>query len=122
MIKAIIIDDEMHCLKTLNMLLNEYCPTVQVIEQCDDSQKGLEAIKKFKPDLVFLDIEMPRMNGFEMLEQFSEIPFAVIFTTGYDQYAIKAFRFSALDYLLKPIDHEELKKAVEKVEKSISPL
>ena len=100
MIKAIIIDDEMHCLKTLGILLKEYCPDVQVMEQCNDAETGLEAIKKFKPDLVFLDIEMPHMNGFEMLEQFSEIPFAVIFTTGYDQYAIKAFRFSALDYLL----------------------
>jgi two-component system LytT family response regulator len=121
MIKTIVIDDETHCLKTLSMLLKEYCPTVQVMDQCDDSQTGLEAIRKFKPDLVFLDIEMPRMNGFELLEQFPIIPFAVIFTTGYDQYAIKAFRFSALDYLLKPVDHEELKKAVEKVEKTILP-
>ena len=85
------------------------------MEQCDKGEAGIEAIRKFKADLVFLEIEMPRMNGFEILEQFSEIPFAVIFTTGYDQYAIKAFRFSALDYLLKPIDHEELKKAVQKV-------
>jgi two-component system, LytTR family, response regulator len=117
MIKAIIVDDEMHCRKTLSILLKEYCPDVQVIDQCDNGEDGTEAIKKLKPDLVFLDIEMPRMNGFEMLEQFSEISFAVVFTTGYDQYAIKAFRFSALDYLLKPIDHEELKKAVEKVSK-----
>src|SRR6476620_4980648 len=121
MIKAIIIDDEMHCRKTLSILLKEYCPDVQLIEQCENGESGVESIKKLKPDLVFLDIEMPRMNGFEILEQFPEIPFTVIFTTGYDQYAIKAFRFSALDYLLKPIDHEELKKAVEKVEKSISP-
>jgi len=112
MIKAIIIDDEMHGRKTLSILLGEYCPEVQVVEQCDNGETGAEAIKKLNPDLVFLDIEMPRMNGFEMLEQFSEIHFAVVFTTGYDQYAIKAFRFSALDYLLKPIDHEELKKAV----------
>jgi two-component system, LytTR family, response regulator len=119
MIKAIIIDDEMHCRKTLSILLKEYCPDVQVIEQCENGEDGVEAIKKSKPDLVFLDIEMPRMNGFEMLEQFSEIPFAVIFTTGYDQYAIKAFRFSALDYLLKPIDHEELKKAVLKVSRQV---
>src|SRR5580765_1444951 len=115
MIKAVIIDDEMHCRKTLSILLKEYCPDVQVIEQCDNGEGGVEAIKKLKPDLVFLDIEMPRMNGFEMLEQLSEISFAVIFTNGYDQYAIKAFRFSALDYLLKPIDHEELRKAVLKV-------
>src|SRR5215467_2365580 len=115
MIRAIIIDDETHCQKTLGILLKEYCPGVQVLAICDDGKAGIEAIKKLKPDLVFLDIEMPHMNGFEMLEQFSQIPFAVIFTTGYDQYAIKAFRFSALDYLLKPIDHEELQKAVRKV-------
>jgi len=119
MIKAIIIDDEMHCRKTLSILLKEYCPEVEVIEQCDNGEAGVEAIKKLKPDLVFLDIEMPRMNGFEMLEQLSEISFAVIFTTGYDQYAIKAFRFSALDYLLKPIDHEELSKAVLKVSRQV---
>lgn len=115
MIKAIIIDDEMHCRKTLSILLKEYCPDVQILAQCSDGESGIEAIKKNKPDLVFLDIEMPHMNGFEMLEKFPQIPFAVIFTTGYDQYAIKAFRFSALDYLLKPIVHEELKKAIEKV-------
>ena len=97
------------------ILLKEYCPDVQVMEQCNDGMAGLDAIDKLKPDLVFLDIEMPHMNGFEMLEQLAEIPFAIIFTTGYDQYAIKAFRFSALDYLLKPIEHKELITAIEKV-------
>jgi two-component system LytT family response regulator len=116
MIKAIIIDDEVHCLETLSLLLKEFCPDVQVMEQCRTAKKGLEAIEKIKPDLVFLDIEMPAMNGFEMLEQFTEIPFAVIFTTSYDQYAIKAIRFSALDYLLKPIDANELVAAVKKVQ------
>ena len=77
MIKAIIIDDEMHCLKTLSMLLKEYCPDVQVVKLCDSAEDGIEAIKKFKPDLVFLDIEMPHMNGFEMLEKFSEISFVL---------------------------------------------
>lgn len=115
MIKAILIDDEMHCLKSMAILLKEYCPDVQVMEQCNDGMAGLDAIDKLKPDLVFLDIEMPHMNGFEMLEQLAEIPFAIIFTTGYDQYAIKAFRFSALDYLLKPIEHKELITAIEKV-------
>jgi len=123
MINTIIIDDEVHCIKTLQLLLKEYCPGVQVIEQCDSGEAGIEAIKKLNPDLVFLDIEMPHMNGFEMLEQLAAISFAVIFTTGYDQYAIKAFRFSALDYLLKPVSHEELKKAVEKVSRhTTSPL
>ena len=123
MINTVIIDDEVHCIKTLQLLLKEYCPGVQVIEQCDSGEAGIEAIKKLNPDLVFLDIEMPHMNGFEMLEQLAAISFAVIFTTGYDQYAIKAFRFSALDYLLKPVSHEELKKAVEKVSRhTTSPL
>jgi two-component system, LytTR family, response regulator len=116
MIKAILIDDEMHCLETLSLLLKEYCPQVQLQEQCRSAKKGLEAIEKLKPDLVFLDIEMPAMNGFEMLEQFTEVPFAIIFTTSYDQYAIKAIRFSALDYLLKPIDPNELIRAVKKVQ------
>jgi two-component system LytT family response regulator len=95
MIKAILVDDEVHCLDTLNIILHDYCPEVQVMAQCMSAKKGLEAIAKHKPDLVFLDIEMPIMNGFEMLEQFDAIPFAVIFTTSYDQYAIKAIRFSA---------------------------
>ena len=115
MIKAIIIDDEVHCLKALSMLLEEHCPDVQLLEKCASARKGLEAIEKLQPELVFLDIEMPVMNGFELLEQLTEIPFAIIFTTSYDQYAIKAFRFSALDYLLKPIDPSELVSAVRKV-------
>ena len=115
MINAILIDDEMHCIKTLSMLLQEYCPDVQVMDKCPEAATGLQAIEKYKPDLVFLDIEMPHMNGFEMLEQFSQINFAVIFTTGYDQYAIKAIHCSALDYLLKPIEPRELINAVRKV-------
>lgn len=116
MIKAIAIDDELHCLETLRILLNEWCPQVQLIDECRSAKKGLDALEQKKPDLVFLDIEMPVMNGFELLEQFKEIPFAIIFTTSYDQYAIKAIHFSALDYLLKPIDPNELKNAIKKVE------
>ena len=116
MIKAIIIDDEVHCLETLSLLLTEFCPEVQLLEQCNTAKKGLEVIEKYNPDLVFLDIEMPLMNGFEMLEQLSTISFAIIFTTSYDQYAIKAIRYSALDYLLKPIDPKELISAVKKVQ------
>jgi two-component system LytT family response regulator len=116
MIKAILVDDEMHCLDTLSILLKDYCPEVQILDRCRSAKAALEVIEKFKPALVFLDIEMPAMNGFEMLEQFQEIPFAVIFTTSYDQYAIKAIHFSALDYLLKPIDPKELVAAVHKVQ------
>jgi len=116
MIKALIIDDEVHCIDTLSILLADYCPEVEILDKCKSPKKALEAIEKLKPELVFLDIEMPAMNGFELLEQFNEIPFAVIFTTSYDQYAIKAIRFSALDYLLKPIDPNELVSAVKKVQ------
>ena len=116
MIKAILIDDEVHCVDTLNMLIHDFCPEVEVMEQCMSAKQGLAAVKKHHPDLVFLDIEMPIMNGFEFLEHFTDIPFSVIFTTSYDQYAIKAIRFSALDYLLKPIDPKELITAVQKVQ------
>jgi two-component system, LytTR family, response regulator len=119
MIKAIIIDDEVYCRKALAVLLKEYCRGVQVTEQCDDAESGLGAIQKHKPDLVFLDIEMPNMNGFEMLEKITDVNFEIIFTTSYDQYAIKAIRFSALDYLLKPVIPEELQKAIEKVAKRL---
>jgi two-component system LytT family response regulator len=116
MVKAIIIDDEIHCQETLSLLLKEYCPQVEVMQRCRSAKLGLEAIHKLNPDMVFLDIEMPGMNGFELLEQFDEINFAVIFTTSYDQYAIKAIRFSALDYLLKPVEPAELINAVKKVQ------
>src|SRR5688572_7921230 len=121
MIKAIIIDDEVHCIDTLSILLADYCPEVEVMAKCMSAKKGLEAIEQLKPELVFLDIEMPTMNGFELLEQFQQIPFSVIFTTSYDQYAIKAIRFSALDYLLKPIDPKELIIAVHKVQGQKTP-
>jgi len=115
MIKAILVDDEMHCLDTLSILIKDYCPEVEIAEQCSSAKNALAAIEKNQPALVFLDIEMPVMNGFELLEQFKEIKFSVIFTTSYDQYALKAIRFSAIDYLLKPIDREELRNAVQKV-------
>ena len=120
MIKAIIIDDEMHCRKTLEILLNEYCPDVQVLKQCADAKTGLEAIKKFNPDLVFLDIEMPHMNGFELLQQVKSKQFHLIFTTAYNQYAIKAIKYAAFDYLLKPIDPEQLREAVARVAAAIA--
>ena len=116
MIKAILVDDEVHCLDTLGLLLEDYCPEVQILDKCTSAEDALDSIEELKPALVFLDIEMPSMNGFEMLEHFPQIPFAVVFTTGYDQYAIRAIHFSALDYLLKPIDPEELVAAVHKVQ------
>lgn len=120
-INAIIIDDERHSCDALKMLLDKCCKDVQVIAVCYSAEEGIRKINELKPQLVFLDIEMPHMNGFQMLEQLSSINFEIIFTTSYDQYAITAFKFSALDYLLKPIDREELQKAVEKVSKKITP-
>jgi two-component system LytT family response regulator len=122
MIKAIIIDDEPYCCEALATLLERYCPQVKVIDICYDGVSAIQAIEKDQPQLIFLDIEMPKMNGFELLEKLPEINFELIFTTSYDQYAIKAIRLSALDYLLKPIDREELQKAVQKaVQRSQRP-
>ena len=115
MIKAIIIDDEPYCCEVLAALLQDCCPEVKIVAVCQNGMDGLSSIREQIPDLVFLDVEMPKMNGFEMLEQLPSINFHLIFTTSYDQYALKAFRFSAIDYLLKPIDQEELQKAIQKV-------
>jgi len=115
MIKAFIVDDEPYCCKTLSLLLDRYCPEVQVTGIFNNGLEGLQAINVSSPDLVFLDVQMPKMNGFEMLEKLASINFHLIFTTSFDQYALKAFRFSAIDYLLKPVDREELQKAVQKV-------
>jgi len=115
MIKAIIVDDEIHCCETLATLLEHYCPNVNVAAICHSGEEALSAIEQQQPQIVFLDVEMPRMNGFEMLEKLPKVFFEIIFTTSYDQYAIKAFRVSALDYLLKPVDREELQSAVQKV-------
>ena len=117
MIKAIITDDESHCIETLQMLLKEYCPQVSIACTCKNAKETLDCLNEIKPDILFLDIEMPAMNGFKMLEQLPDIHFAIIFTTGYDQYAIKAIKFSALDYLLKPVEPDELVAAVRKAEK-----
>ena len=118
MLRSIIIDDEPYCCEILAAMLEADCPQVQVVAICRNGEEGLQAIRKHGPDLVFLDVEMPKMNGFEMLEQIP-VNFHLIFTTSYDQYALKAIRFSALDYLLKPVDREELRKAVQKAEQRI---
>jgi len=119
MITATIVDDEPYSCEALVTLLERYCPDVKVLDICYSAASALKSINEQKPQILFLDIEMPHMNGFELLEKLSEIDFELIFTTSYDQYAIKAIRFSALDYLLKPIDWEELKKAVQKAVNSM---
>jgi two-component system LytT family response regulator len=115
MIKAMIIDDEPYCCESLAILLEEYCPEVEVTGIFYDGSDALIAIRKQAPDVIFLDVEMPKMNGFDMLKQLPNVNFEIIFTTSYNQYALKAIRSSAIDYLLKPIDTNELQNAVQKV-------
>jgi len=119
MIKSIIIDDEQHCIDALKSDLDKYCGNVEVCATCCSGKEGILAIKKHKPRLIFLDVEMPWMNGFEMLEMLDHIDFCIIFTTAYDKFAAKAFRISAVDYLLKPVDVNDLKIAVKKAEEKI---
>lgn len=114
MLKTYLIDDEPHCTDVLAVLLQKHCPQVAVAGVFNDPELALEAIRRERPDLVFLDIEMPHLNGFDLLRACGPIDFRLVFTTAYDQYAVKAFKFNALDYLLKPIDRAELLAAVEK--------
>lgn len=114
-IKAIVVDDEANALDVLHHQLKTYCLDVDVVERCRGGKEAIEAIRVHSPDLVFLDIEMPHINGFGVLDATKDIKYKVIFTTAYDQFAVKAFKYSAIDYLLKPIDIEELKQAVAKV-------
>jgi len=117
--KALIIDDEKHCVESLQTLLEKYCSEVEVAGTCHDGFCGLKSIREEAPDLVFLDIAMPKMNGFDMLDQLDEISFEIIFTTAYDNFAIRAFKVSAVDYLLKPVDRRELVEAVALVRERI---
>lgn len=115
-IKTILIDDEQASLKSLQWELEPHREEIEILEACDTPVAGLKAIRTHRPDLVFLDIEMPGMNGFELLRNLKgELDFAVVFTTAYDEFAIQAIRVNALDYLLKPIDPDELKQALGKV-------
>jgi len=120
MIKSVIIDDEQNCIDSLAFDLRKNSLEVDIVETCTSPKQGLIAIRRHKPDLVFLDVQMPWMNGFEMLEVLEEINFAIIFTTAFDQFAAKAFRLSAIDYLLKPVDTIDLKEAVKKVAEKIA--
>jgi two-component system, LytTR family, response regulator len=113
MIKAIIIDDENHCIITLQHLLAQI-GDVEIVATTQNSTTAKILIDKHQPNIVFIDIEMPHLNGFEVLHQFENLPFKVVFTTAYDQYAIKALRLNALDYLLKPIDKNDIEIVIEK--------
>lgn len=120
MINAIIVDDELKSRESLKILLEEFCDNVTVKALCKDVAEAVQAIQQYKPDVVFLDIQLQRETGFDLLTQLGDFNFEVIFTTAYAEYAIKAFKFAAIDYLLKPIDIEELKRALSKVEKRMN--
>ncbi|RTL60696.1 MAG: response regulator transcription factor [Sphingobacteriales bacterium] len=112
MLGAIIVDDESNSRNGLKEKISRYCPEVQVIAESENGENGIRLIEALKPDIVFLDVEMPKMNGFTMLQKLTSRHFEVIFITGYDHYAINAIKVSALDYLVKPVEISELKEAV----------
>lgn len=116
MLSAIVVDDEARGRRTLESMLEEYCPSVKVVALAEDVLSAVKAINTHKPDIVFLDIEMPNYSGFKLLELFEEINFNVVFTTAYEQYAIRAFKVKASGYLLKPIDIDELVEIVKRIE------
>ena len=116
-LRAIIIEDEFHSREALKNLIREYCHTIVVAGDAANVDDGLILLRSSNPDLVFLDIEMPNESGFDLLTKAKQLNFEVIFTTAYRHYALKAIKFSAIDYLLKPIDPEELQNAVQKVVK-----
>ncbi|MDQ6901777.1 MAG: LytTR family DNA-binding domain-containing protein [Bacteroidota bacterium] len=116
-IKGILIDDELNSLQNLQQKLEGFCPDVEIIAISQKPEEGILLIRQHQPDVVFLDIEMPRMSGFRMLEELSDYDFDIIFTTAYNHYSIDAIRISAFDYLVKPIGIEELQHAVERLSK-----
>lgn len=112
--RAVLVDDERSGIDTLAHLLKKHCPEIEVVGKFQNGRDAIEGINNLKPEVVFLDIEMPLINGFAVLDMVSHTRFKTIFITAYNQYAIKAFRYNALDYLLKPVDHEELMEAVKR--------
>lgn len=118
-LKAIIVDDESSARDVLSNLLLRFCPHVEVLATCENVQQAVHKIHELSPDVVFLDIEMPNYAGYEIVRFFEKIPFQIIFVTAYEHYAIRAFEIAAVDYLLKPIDIDRLKKAVERAEKQV---
>lgn len=118
-INALVVDDEKPSREALATYIRDFCPTVEIVAECDSVKTAFKAISDFRPQLVFLDIEMPNGNGFELLKLYKTLPFKVIFVTAYSDYAIRAFRFAAADYLLKPVKIDELVDAVARVQTSL---
>jgi two-component system LytT family response regulator len=117
--KALIIDNEAPLRKGLRQMLHEFCPEIKETEEADSVKTGLQKIKIFQPDIVLLDVEMEDGNGFDLMKQLIDPSFQLIFVTAYNQYAIEAFHFSAIDYLMKPVDPEALQKSIQKAKKNI---
>jgi two-component system LytT family response regulator len=118
-IAAIVVDDERNNCENLKELLRKYCPEVEVVDMVNSAAEGIESISRLKPSLVFLDIQMQGGSGFDLLERLKPVSFEVIFVTAFDQYAIRAIRFCAIDYLLKPVDILELQSAVSRAANKI---
>jgi two-component system, LytTR family, response regulator len=120
MVRAIIVDDEPRGLNTLKKLLQDYCPEIRIIAECTDADEAKEKIELMAPQLVFLDISLPGKNSFDLLAELDEINFEIIFVTAYNEYALQALHYSAVDYLMKPIDEDLLIEAVKRAEKRIA--
>lgn len=119
-LKAIIVDDEYSAREVLLELVERFCPDIETVALCSNVENAVEKINLHKPDLVFLDVEMPNYAGYEIVEFFDTVDFNIIFITAYDKYAIKAFEVSAVDYLLKPIEIDRFKEAIEKARRNIN--
>ena len=115
MIRTVLVDDEVDSIRVLQRLLETYCPTISIVGKADGVETGLHMIQASRPDLVFLDIEMTQGNAFDLLNALQPFTFQVIFVTAFDNYAVRAFKYSAVDYLLKPVDIDDLRGAVERV-------
>ncbi len=114
-LKTIIIDDEQKGRNLLNELVKRYCPEVEVLGLAESATEAILKIRQLKPDFIFLDIQMPEINGFQMIEMMGDIDFEIVFVTAYNEYAVKAYKYAAFDYLLKPVDPEELNKTIERL-------
>ncbi|MEM0997540.1 MAG: LytTR family DNA-binding domain-containing protein [Bacteroidota bacterium] len=117
---ALIVDDERSNREFLTVILEDFCPEIRVVGQADSVKMGLEQLEEHDPDILFLDVKMPNGDGFQLLEQVEKPRFQLIFTTAYDQYAIRSFKYSAVDYLLKPVDPEDMVRAVNRAKERLS--
>lgn len=120
MLRAVIIDDELHCRDRIIKLLENHSATIEIMEHFDGVESALQGLPKIQPDVVFLDVHLHDQTGFDLLRQLVNINFEIIFVTAYDKYAINAFKFSAIDYLLKPIDGDELSRTIDKLKEKVS--